>query len=483
MSQMLVIDNAIGWAHLRLRGGWRNLLAVGGVAAALAAALWLLVPRIFGISQWNFATVMLNGTLGLEILLWVILIPHRIGAAVKADVASRMMESHRLMPITAVEAIVGYLLGPPSVLLATALVAAAAGAFAAASLGIAVDRYLLALFLIASLGGLVAVVSLFCSFVGKIGAAVGLIIFVPMLFAHQVIGTVLPPLVVLSGPFMRKTVFSMQAGSDLLRPYVICEIAQFSIGALFFAAAARRYRRPERAGFTPLMGLLLLLIWLAISWTGIVHWSEFAWRRMYFEEADAIAQWLACGISGLMLALLPLAATARLENAAALARRLQTAAPSRRTVPGPLLALLAAAAIAALPVLCLHITASDRRVPMTFLIFAAFLLQMYFLLRITTRLGSGSILLTVWVLIVLAGPVIAGLIAIAMADNSPRLDEALPGALCAGSPLGALIQLWTGGTANRQPGIAFLIALTVAAAGLFLGSLRKKRTTAQAHAA
>jgi hypothetical protein len=467
MAQMLIMDNAIGWAQLRLRGGWRNLLTIAGVMGGIAVLCMVLCPRIFDIRAAYFDEATINISLGLQMLLWLLAIPNRVSTAVRDDLTSRMIESHRMMPITSAEAVIGYLLGPSSIMLAVLAVAVLTGLWATFESGIAIERYLIACALIASQGLVLTIFCLAISFHSRVRAGVLLLIAVPILFALQQALSALPGMMVLNGPFMRQTVFSMRASAYDLRPYAICEAAQFLIGCLYFLAATRRYRRPELPGFTPLMGLCLLVIWLGLSWVGISYFELFSrYGSEAFDRMDAPTQWVSSCVAGMLLAMLPLGACIGEENRRASRRKLNLPPGEPRLIPSLLMVLLAAVAISAIPAICLTPVPGPIRLSEGFLIILMFLLQMYFVLRVTSRRRAGAALASAWIVGIFLVPVLVGLVVSSQIPGNSSLDRGLPGSICFASPVGALAQIWCGGLSNPSVGIAVQGGLVVLAFAL-----------------
>src|SRR6476646_1774551 len=94
-------ENAMAWGQWKLRGGWWKtvplLLGYMGIVAVAIAATVQFNPKYRGQVLVGWTT----GLMGLEAA-WVILLGcGRVTTAIRQDVVSRMMESHRMMPMPA----------------------------------------------------------------------------------------------------------------------------------------------------------------------------------------------------------------------------------------------------------------------------------------------------------------------------------------------------------------------------------------------
>src|SRR5215203_4163271 len=111
MTRTIGPDNAIAWVQVRLRGGPRNLLTTTGTYAgviglSMVACVQLLptpVDQILG--GWATAIIVLQAAV---LLLFG---GSRVAAAIRQDITSGVIESHRLMPIAPAQAVAGYMQG------------------------------------------------------------------------------------------------------------------------------------------------------------------------------------------------------------------------------------------------------------------------------------------------------------------------------------------------------------------------------------
>src|SRR5258705_6410777 len=107
------IYNAMGWGHLQLRGGWKNLLVTTVGYSLLIVAVIIVTVRLNPDYTQRILEGWTVGLLGLQSGVLLLFGCMTVGAAVRLDHTSRMIESHRLMPTPASSAIAGYLMGAP----------------------------------------------------------------------------------------------------------------------------------------------------------------------------------------------------------------------------------------------------------------------------------------------------------------------------------------------------------------------------------
>ena len=97
----------------------------------------------------------------------------------------------------------------------------------------------------------------------------------PLISPIQLLALV-PGLKVLVSPMIGSTIFDLKTGLTIDWAFVFAVAAQLLIGLLYVLAAARRYRGDDEIGFTPIMGLLLLGAWIAVSAVEMLYPLEFA---------------------------------------------------------------------------------------------------------------------------------------------------------------------------------------------------------------
>jgi len=312
----MLTNNAIAYAHFQLRGGRRNTLITAGLYSMVIVGGMTLAtkldPRGVGwIRGW------VGGILALQSFVLLLFATSRIGVAIRGDINQKLIESHRLMPLPAWEAIVGYLVGGSSQAMALAVANYAIGAVAAATIGIGQDQWFAANFILLTFSIFFWTASSMGAFTmtrgkGGIGwvAALGFI----MLSSQGLIAMLLPGLTLLASPVVGRTIYTLQASTSGGLPvaYAFSLPGQVAIGLLCFLAAARKYRRPESPAFSPVMGLLLLCAWAAVSIVGMLFWEEICpdigmFRNSGRDETLHKTQVILSTITAMLLAMLPIA--------------------------------------------------------------------------------------------------------------------------------------------------------------------------------
>lgn len=478
MAANFPFSNPIAYAHLQLRGGWKNLLlTVGAYALVLGTVIIATVrmnpgtPATTALAAWT--SILLVFQLGIFLLFGCA----TVCSALRTDTASRMIESHRLMPVHPGWAVFGYLLGAESQILAMAAATFLLGLITNLGAGSPPMRWIVPNLILAVFAAFVWLVMLFASFINKSGPRVITVLTFIAFTTQGMILFVLPGLTVLVSPLIGDTIFARRAwGSGINQQYAIAMAAQCALGAILFIGAARKYRRPEAPAFGTLLALIFLAAWVAVSAVGIDRWEEFQPRFQRDASVGHVARFLFSLAVTMLLALVPVAASVRADADWRRRRRLDDPAPMRRPFP-PVLAVLfaAAVALALLPVAF----RSEQNVRDVSLRTAAtvlfFLLFGCYLLRIVYR-GGGRGLFLVGLLVILTwvAPFIIDLIRHAMTD---AYDDPVLGMIMTFSPLGLLIELWDSKPMSTTPGLAFQAALAALAALLYYaGPLLARRT-------
>src|SRR4051812_37859543 len=133
-------NNAIAWAQFQLRGGLRNTLIFCCVYAAAIIGFYAFAhsadPRNMG---WPSGWI--NLLLGIQSFGLLVFGTSRVGTAIRGDVVSKMIESHRLMSTPAPHAIAGYMIGGGSQALFAFFTTFCIGAVISATAGLATDRW------------------------------------------------------------------------------------------------------------------------------------------------------------------------------------------------------------------------------------------------------------------------------------------------------------------------------------------------------
>jgi len=474
-------DNAIAWAQIRLRGGWKNL-AVTGVAYALlvgggiyASAKLLASSPAVAYGGW------LTGLLGLQSAVLLLFGASRVGAAIRQDHASRMIESHRLMPIGAGQAIFGYLAGSTAQAIVLAAINVALGAAVAVGAGIPVSVWLVVNFVLAAFCGFIWVLSAFWAFLVKAPFALFLLLGLGSWFSAGLVIELVPALTPLAGPLMGQTVFSLRASAtEPSFAYAVSFGSQAFIGTICFIGAARRFRRGDAPAFTLPMSLLLLAGWVAISCVTIRWWDDFKPQFLPGQIINPESQLIGSLLSSMLLALTPIAGSARAHCQWA-ARVPNDPRHTRRPVPLPLVAVAATAIVLCLT--CVEFSAGPTgelvsRVLRTALVVFLFLLSAGYLLQVLIRCGIRPVApVLIWLALTWLGPLLIDVARHGVLEDNPFSPILMTISTC--SPLGTLLQTWLPSDSARSAPVSATLGIAVqalVAVVFFLLDARTRRT-------
>jgi hypothetical protein len=493
----MITTNAIAWAQFQLRGGLRSAaMLTGTYTVGIIALIYLttrLDPRGSGrLGGWSTALM----TIQTAILL--LFAGSRIGTAIRGDIAARMLESHRLMPLPATGAVLGYIVGGASQALCLAAATFLMGLAVCAAAGLAVDRWILGsaiLLVFAAFAWALIALLAFTTTRGKggMGWVIGLI---AINFSSQgLIAMLIPGLTVLISPILGASIYTMRAGAAELTPaYAVSLAGQVVIGAMSFLAAARKYRENDAPGFTPSMALVVLGAWVGLSVYGNLGWNEIkpGFFRVFGGSGtmETKVQIVASLLVAMLMGLLPLAASARAYRHWTIRRELDDPAIGRRPLHPALTAVLVAG-LCHLIALAAHsaneqgdsfvlrrLGASDSTAALivTAAALTAFAFTTGYFLRILhRRRGGGSPVLTaVLVLLLWTIPLLLDVGRHIAAD---RWSEPVLQRMSTFSPIGTFVHAWGDGTADPAVGVVGQLALAVAMVALFHSTNRRAAVT------
>jgi hypothetical protein len=518
----MLTNNAITWAHFQLRGGWKSLIVTSSFYGTAILVLIFITTRMNSTGSTSTTAGWAGVIMGLQAAALLLFAGSRISHAIRNDLNSSIIESHRLMPLPPWQAIVGYMTGPSGQALGVVAVNLLLGVGIVSMASLGLYEWFAANGVLLSFSVFIWAVLVLMSFVtrkafGGIGWVIGLTVFG---FSTQgMITMLLPGVAVLASPVMGQTVFSLRPGALALGPnYALAIAGQGVIGALCFVGAARKYRRADEAAFTPFMGLLLLAAWVGVSLVGMAHWRDVApWViRRAFGDDDEVrpVQFIASTLMAMLVALIPIAAASRAHLEWKRKQRLADPAlleprggPSRwlRRPMAPLAVTLLAAGLC----LCLLVTMpvpgdlaeliwrqpmnSDQErgmksllaaIVITATVVVSFAMTMSCLLRTLHRGGARRTAVFAGVLIPLlwVGPIlidVARWVAVQQQDDRAPLMTRLSTA----SPIGALVMTW-GNMRDRYrvspvPGVVVQAALAVTMTALYYGTGRRRHLQPQ----
>jgi hypothetical protein len=459
----MLSDNAIAWAAFRLQGGWKNiLLTTIGYAATIVVTVLLM---------WQFATVPLGGAM--YYLLVVLLIiqaglllifsTSRVQAAVRRDVTSGMIESHRLMPLPPTHAVLGYVLGPTIQALAMALATLIVGAFVARAAGVDLPRWLVANFLLLELAVLSWVVMGTAALHNAQAAFLALFFVLPSAFNAEAVHT-LPGVILLLPPLTGKTVLEMRGELELVHGGAF--LLHGIIALVFIRAAARKYVRSDATALSPLMGLCLLACWSAASVIAMTYWPDVHPSALRWRVHGISGMSVVCTlVAGMLLAMAPLTA----------AVRAQPGSLRRRMWIDPLVPIgvvLATVAIAVVPAvyaqLWTNLSSHSADVAFTCVALATVAASASLVARAIYLHGWRAwFLLVLWLMLTCLGPIAYDAAQHALSGET---EDFIPGAISHVSPLGAVHGIWVRGVRPGQFAVGGQLTVVALAGMLLLAS-------------
>jgi hypothetical protein len=461
--------NPIAWAQFHLRGGWKSFWPTTLGYTALVGAGMLLVVRLSDGTPGALGGLKTAFT-GLQAGLLVLFICSRVSTAIRQDQTSRMIESHRLMPVSSSQAVLGYFWGPSAQPLALCGANILLGCGLCRAVGTPVGLWLTVNGVLVLFAAFAVTLAAFGAFAGRPGGvAVGWIgMFVGMI-NFVTIGAILPAVNVLATPLLGSTVFQLGViGGDAVSTYAPSTLFQGLIAGVCFASACRRYRRDDRPALGWDLGLALLAAWVATSAYGIVFWDQFQPTVVRGRGVSPAAQLVGSAITAMLLALVPLAGSAWLSADWEARRAMRDPTLGRRPPAPPIIALGAAAITLLLAAATLHKGGSESplgAVLRTAAVLASFYLATTYALRILVRVTTRLLYpMLTWLMLAWLVPMSVDYLRWWL--GGVPSDAAL-GAPSSFGAVGALLAIWTGDPATSTPGIIFQAILAAVLAGAY----------------
>ena len=298
----------------QLNGGHRRMVAVGAVYAVVLgfgtyALHWVLRNEV---STEEFAGGALNFVSALQLLIVLVGGCNAVHRGLLRDYETKMIESHRLTPMSNLTVVAGYVFGGSCQILLLFLINATLGLLLCALAGYGPRNWLWGNALVLSLGIFLWTGTVFAGIrQGKPINPTGIVVLIGMLTM---------PLLLLPGAGLMLGVYGAYMAISVL--YNLYEIsapeAALMVGLTLFltgfwaTAAAARYRRPDLPALNAFRGLLMLFFWLLFSSIGIVGFSAFTQNTMRnaFDPSMMRGQWIATLVTSLLVACVPISSTA-----------------------------------------------------------------------------------------------------------------------------------------------------------------------------
>lgn len=467
--------NPIAWGQFHLRGGWKSFWPTTLGYAGVVGAGILLVVRMSDATPGALYGLK-TAFIGLQAGLIIIFVSTRVGTAIRQDQTTRMIESHRLTPMSPSQAVLGYLVGPSVQPLALCAANFLLGCGLCRVTGTPLALWFTLNAILLGFSAFATTVAAFGSFAGRPGAAaVGWIASLVGMVNFVTIGWILPGVNVLATPLVGSSIFNLGvAGAEAVSVYAPSTVFQVMIAGVCFAGACRRYRRDDRPALGWDLGLALLAAWVATSAYGIVSWEEVRPSVTRGQVVDPSSQYLGSTVAAMLLALVPLAGSAWL-SADWEGRRALTDPAAGPQPPAPPVVVLAATALTLALVVPLQVRLRDgASVPLdAALRTGAVLLAFYgatgYFIRVLVRVTNKLLFpLLAWTMCSWFIPMTVDYVRWWIAGAVP--DESMLRTASAFGALGALIQVWADGgvtTPVTNPGIAFQLVLAAGMAAAY----------------
>jgi len=282
--------NSIAWVQFRLLGGWRKI----GLACVIYLAVFFVVASLAWqvFQPGNVGLFCNRALLVVGIVQVAVLVMAGSGAvhrAVRRDHQTRMMESHRLSPITGAEAVAGYLLGPTGQVLAVFVLGTILGVVLCAAAGVQIAYWLLAMgYLLVAAAMMASLSLLYAMAVERGGNPLPWIIALGSTGGFWLVPA-LPGLCLMLGVNVATYAYRQVLGTGttgLPEHFALTLAAEIMMTLTWLLAAIRKFRWPERPAFGVASGYVLLAQTLLLSVLGLWMIEEFRAGPDWDTSAD-----------------------------------------------------------------------------------------------------------------------------------------------------------------------------------------------------
>jgi len=291
----------------QLLGGHRRM--------AVLCVIYLLIVTggVFGFRRLysdepliTVSALMLNGLIGIQAFIIVLAGCNAVHRAMLRDYESKMIESHRLTPMSNIGVVLGYLFGSTVQVLVLFIANLAVGAVLTALAGLPLSAWINGNLLM--LSGAVTLWSVVVLSGLQLRKPVGP---VPVLIAAALFGNVgimaLPAAGLLLCAYPLVIGIQLVTGSAAIPPVGVWIIGSLNVLMTVFwlSTAAAKYRRPDLPALNGFRGLTLLAFWVVPGTAGIVVSSTGGVAAMRFPNNTFVIliQWVATMILSLVVAL------------------------------------------------------------------------------------------------------------------------------------------------------------------------------------
>lgn len=313
MAGSNVIPNALWWAQLHLLGGPRRLISTGLATVCIAASAVIgfrYIDRTIALSRYCDGVIV--------VLAWIQTFVIIFGGcnavfrAVTRDVTSKMMESHRVSPLTSFGVVSGYVFGATIQVLCIYTIGTVIGVVVIRWGTIGLGDWLggnLYLLIVAIMAWTVTVL---VNIAGRKPVnPIGVIVVISMLSGSLMM--FVPAFGLLSGFFAAWIGHRLMLGDAIVQANVAMTLVVVTVGMthLWTRSAMRLYRRPDLPAFGTLRALGLLAIWAAACGLGTALRESTVLRGVSLDHGSDLSIVVMVSIAAcLLIALLPISSAA-----------------------------------------------------------------------------------------------------------------------------------------------------------------------------
>lgn len=484
MAERFHIPTALWSVQADLLGGPRRLLAVGvGYLLLLTAASFGLHAIYRGRPYSVFAASTLNWLAGAQVFILLLGGANATYRAMLRDFDTRMLESHRLTPMSNVSVPLGYLIGANLQVLVLAAVGCVVGVVLSLLGSLPVVAWVSANFMVACAAIMIWSMVVFSGLRPAKPVSPSPFIVVTAMLTMGIM--LIPGAGVFCGTYAVFLSASLISGDATFNAPSVLLMAGISLAlALFWLRlSAVKYRRPDLPALNGSRGLLLFGLWCVIGTIGVLGYEMVTSRMFGALGIDSLGdvQWIATAALSLFVALVPVSGAVQcrllIERGAAARDRWDKVSDlTVAWVAGGML--LAVMAVLGLPVWG-NLPISGRLaygpvsaaavawVMTAVVVFSGILAMRGLMVMLYARLKKPAGWLVALMLLMWGAPILVDLV---LTEIRRGLETVADLSMLTGlSPLGTIMIVWSGYYAPVLPGVAIQVA---AAALLTLGARR-----------
>lgn len=477
MGEPFQLPIPIWRAQYQLLGGHRRMLGILVIYVAAGVVGIVGMRRVMDDIPWaSYAGGVLNFLAAIQAILIVLGGASAIHRATTRDFQTKMIESHRLTPMSNIAVVLGYSFGATCQMLMLFVINVAVGAVLTLTGPFPIPDWLLGNFLLLTSAVMVWSVTVF----GGVRLEKPL---APAPFLI-IVGALMVPLSMLPGAGLMAGIYSVVVAMEVLLARAPASLpAMLGLATLnivltvyWMACASAKYRRPDLPALGASRGLTLLGLWLLVATSGLVVYPALT-RTGFVAAAGRVEtehQWVATLIVALLVALVPINGAVDCQR---LVRRGTSVRGRMDRVSDLTITMIAVLMIAVLPPTLLHFVWQGEAFPFestldgsvlrgiactAFVCALALLTLRSVLVLAYTWLKAPTVVTAVFVLLAWGGPVAVDAIrAVTVAEYNSGVRYSW---ILTCSPAGAITAIWTLPGPPLVPGIAIQAVI----AGLFL---------------